>query len=437
VDSTTVPPWSASSRSEALSGGRERLLQGVVQLVTADDRPAAARRLARALGCDDMLIFVIDEALGVPLPAPGFPQTLPNGRAWQAFLKECSPGSVRRSRQRFPHTVKDQDVTAITAADGAVLVFLGTPSPSSEVEVVVQLLPLVSAALRREQTARVAQTEAAIAEQAAHDSQALADMLDQTRQDLHEALVRADRALRMRSDFLSIASHELRTPLTSLRLQVNLLQRQILTLPDATPGANKLSSMVSSLDRNLQRLTVLAHDLLDVAQINSGRLAIRRAPMDLADLAHEVADRFEDEATRRGCRLIVDASVSVEGEWDHSRLDQVLTNLISNALAYGRGHPVVVQVAPDSSYARLQVKDQGPGIAPDDQERIFHRFERAGSKDDGSGLGLGLYITREIVQAHGGRITVDSAPGAGARFIVELPCNAWCRRESKSGAVPG
>jgi signal transduction histidine kinase len=368
-----------------------------------------------------VLIFVVDQTLGVPLPAPDFPQTLPNGRAWQAFLKECSPGSVQRSHQRFPHTAEDREVTAITAADGTVLVLLGTPPPSSELEVVVQLLPLVSAALRREQSERVALTQAAIAEQAARDSQALADVLDQTRQDLHQALVRADQALRMRSDFLSIAAHELRTPLTSLRLQLSLLQRQVLTLPETVPGASKLSGMVASLDRNLQRLTVLAQDLLDVSQINSGRLAIRRAPMDLTDLAHEVTDRFEDEAKRRGCRLIVDAPVPVEGEWDHSRLDQVLTNLISNALAYGRGHPVTVRVAPDSSHARLQVQDQGPGIAPDDQERIFRRFERAGSKDDGSGLGLGLYITREIVQAHGGCITVDSSPGAGATFIVELP----------------
>ena len=421
MDSTTVPPWSASSRSEGLSGESERLLRDVVQLVTAHDRPAARRRLARALGCDDVLIFVVDEALGVPLPAPDFPQTLPNGRAWQAFLKECSPGSVRRSRQRFPHTLEDRDVTAITSADGAVLVLLGTPAPSSELEVVIQLLPLISAALRREQTARVAQTEAAIAEQAVRDSQALADVLDQTRQDLHQALVRADQALRMRSDFLSIAAHELRTPLTSLRLQVSLLQRQILTLPQTVPGVSKLSGMVASLERNLRRLTVLTQDLLDVSQINSGRLAIRRAPMNLTDLAHDVIDRFEDEATRRGCRLVLDAPVPVEGEWDPSRLDQVLTNLISNALTYGGGHPVIVQVAPDSSHARVRVQDHGPGIAPDDQERIFHRFERAGSKDDGSGLGLGLYITREIVQAHGGCISVDSSPGAGATFIVELP----------------
>jgi signal transduction histidine kinase len=143
--------------------------------------------------------------------------------------------------------------------------------------------------------------------------------------------------------------------------------------------------------------------------------------MDLTDLAHEVTDRFEDEAKRRGCRLIVDAPGSVEGEWDHSRLDQVLTNLISNALTYGKGHPVTVRVSSESFYARLQVQDQGSGIAPEDQERIFQRFERAGSKEDGSGLGLGLYITSELVQAHGGHITVASSPGAGATFMVELP----------------
>jgi signal transduction histidine kinase len=216
-------------------------------------------------------------------------------------------------------------------------------------------------------------------------------------------------AVRARDEFLGIASHELKTPLTSARLQIQMAQR----------GTHPLDP--AQLLKQADRLLRLIEDMLDVSRIDAGRLRLERSTTDLAAVAAEVLDRFEPQAAAAGCKIVRDLSAGVAGEWDAYRLEQVITNLLTNAVKYAPGRPIEVSVARRDSKGILTVRDHGNGVRLADRERVFRRFERAANVRQSSGLGLGLFISRQIVEAHGGRIGLDDAKGDGACFVVELP----------------
>jgi signal transduction histidine kinase len=226
----------------------------------------------------------------------------------------------------------------------------------------------------------------------------------------------ARQAIRVRDQFLSIASHELRTPLTSLMMRVQWLQEW---------GGGEIPAEISrSLDvvtRQGKRLKRQVDDLLDVSRLEAGRLELQRAEVDLVELVEDVIATFELGLARAGCEVRRDMPEPVRGCWDRSRLEQVISNLLSNALKFGAGHPIDIGVRWAERTALMVVSDHGMGIGQAEQKRIFDRFARAVSSTHFGGLGLGLYICREIVAAHGGTIRVESRLGEGARFIVELP----------------
>jgi PAS domain S-box-containing protein len=234
-------------------------------------------------------------------------------------------------------------------------------------------------------------------------------------------------AVRARDEFLSVASHELKTPLTPLQLKLTAMLRAIEQQPGVPLSAERVARDLDTARRQVRKLADLIEDLLDVSRISVGKLSVNPAPVDLSALVREVVVRYAPQAAQAGCPVEVEAPAPVEGTWDPRRMEQVVTNLLTNALKYGAGKPLHLRVGLEEGRAVLSVRDEGIGIAPEAQPHIFERFMRAASARNYSGMGLGLFITREIVHAHGGGIRVESAPGKGAVFTVTLPLVAQAR----------
>jgi PAS domain S-box-containing protein len=231
-------------------------------------------------------------------------------------------------------------------------------------------------------------------------------------------LAQAQEAVRLRDEFLSIASHELKTPLTALLLQLEDLQDRIRALDP------QLERKVERALRSGGRLTDLVETLLDVARIASGRFELRLGDVELGQMIEEVADRMRESAARQGCELIVHVESRPHVQGDRLRLEQVVVNLLSNAMKYGAGAPIELTARPVAGGAEIVVDDGGPGIAEDDRVRIFDRFERASSMRNYGGLGLGLYVSREILAAHGGTIQVARSERGGARLVAWIPLSS-------------
>lgn len=232
------------------------------------------------------------------------------------------------------------------------------------------------------------------------------------------AQAQLERAVRMRDDFMSMVSHELRTPLNTMFLQAQL-RRRFFEQPD--PDVARLKAMAERDERQIRSMIRLIDDMLDVSRLRTGRLGIALQPCDLVAIAARVIDSLAEQMHAGGLQVLLDAPAQLPLVCDEFRIEQVLTNLLTNALRYGGGRPVHVRVAPDNGAALVSVTDGGVGIAPEHHERIFAQFERADAARQAPGLGLGLYIAREIVAAHGGRIDLRSAPGQGSTFTVRLP----------------
>jgi signal transduction histidine kinase len=219
----------------------------------------------------------------------------------------------------------------------------------------------------------------------------------------------AQDSIRARDEFLSIASHELRTPLTSLRLVVG-------------HGRDNPAKAFQMVDRQISRLSRLVEGMLDVGQIAMGPLALHLGEVDLVAVVRQAVRLLEADLARARCPLELLAPAPVMGRWDPDRLEQVVTNLLSNAIKFGAGKPIQMVVEERAGSATLRVRDQGIGIPPERLQHVFERFERAVSVREYGGLGLGLYLARELVRAHGGTLSAQSELGGGSTFTVELPC---------------
>lgn len=244
------------------------------------------------------------------------------------------------------------------------------------------------------------------------------------RQELQEAKAQLQRAVGMRDDFMSMIAHELRNPLNSVYLQAQLRRKML--AGDKVPDAQAMLKMVERDERQIRSMVRLLDDMLDVSRARTGRLAVVPAPFDLSASAREVVEAIQEQASASGVQITLAAPATLMIAGDEFRIEQVITNLLTNALRYGGGKPVTVTVGvrEDEKEAFVSVRDQGMGIAPADQERIFEQFERTDGAAQVPGLGLGLFIARQIAQAHQGRLEVRSAPGDGAEFILSLPLPA-------------
>ncbi|WP_313660222.1 hybrid sensor histidine kinase/response regulator [Pseudomonas coleopterorum] len=254
------------------------------------------------------------------------------------------------------------------------------------------------------------------------------DALERSRQEQEVLLKRLqvtqselEHAVRMRDDFMSIVSHEVRTPLNGLILETQLRKLHLARDNADAFTLDKMRAMVERDERQIQSLIRLIEDMLDVSRIRTGKLSIRPAQFDLAQLVRNLVDSFAPQVDAADCTISLRAGEPVLGIWDEFRIEQVVSNLISNALRYGGKGPVEVTVYGHNGWARVEVRDHGIGISKENQLRIFQQFERVSGSNVVAGLGLGLFISEQIVAAHGGRIEVESALGDGATFRVSLP----------------
>ena len=235
----------------------------------------------------------------------------------------------------------------------------------------------------------------------------------------HAAAEERDRSSR---EFLSIASHELKTPVTSLKIQLQMALRN-LAISGTSPPPEKLQKVLATSVQQVDRLTRLIEDLLDVSRIQSGKISFHLESIDLSVMLTDVIERYREPLEAARCKLTLSLEKGVFAVADRGRMEQVIVNLIWNVLKYAPGAPLSVTLKKFNDFARVEVADSGPGIEVHQQKRIFERFGRAGSSRNISGLGLGLFISQQIVEAHGGAIRVESRPGQGAKFIIGLPLN--------------
>jgi signal transduction histidine kinase len=229
-------------------------------------------------------------------------------------------------------------------------------------------------------------------------------------------------AIRGRDDFISIASHELKTPITSLKLQFQMAARQIGAGDIRVFIEDAVRKRIDSVNRQIDRMTRLIEDMLDVARVETGKLHLDKKRFDLSVLVTETTERFGEQLKVVNSPVDLEVEPGIYFYGDEYRMDQVISNLVTNAIKYGPGRPVRIRLRSMDGRARLSVQDGGSGIAEKDRARVFERFERAVGSDNVSGLGLGLYISKQIVEALGGTISLESEVGRGSTFTVELPC---------------
>lgn len=239
--------------------------------------------------------------------------------------------------------------------------------------------------------------------------------------ELHQTQEELQRSLRMRDEFMSLVAHELRTPLNTLFLETQMRSLQLKRGTLGSVNPDQFEAMIRRDERQIKSMIRLIDDMLDVSRMRSGQLSIRPGQVNLMDLLERVVSDLSLQASATGCKLALRPHPPVEGCWDEFRIEQVVVNLLTNALRYGGGQPVEVSLQYVKDTVSIHVRDEGKGIAPADLERIFEPYERGARNGEPKGLGLGLYISRQLALSHGGQLCVTSKPGEGSTFTLTLP----------------
>jgi signal transduction histidine kinase/ActR/RegA family two-component response regulator len=396
-----------------------RVLALVAELSDLERRATAGKALAEHLGADDLLIFSPDDEVGALLPAPGFLQTLPQGRSWGRFLGQCVDEGRAEAELPYPDAATGVLARGIALRGGAVLVLLGGHPRDDLVAPAVEALPLLTAAFRAERRAMAGAGHAVAAVASARQAEKLVARLTQLQGELQEALRDLNEASRLKDDFLATLSHELRTPLNAIVGWAHVLQ-------SGDVDRDTAAKAVETIRRSAQAQNQLISDMLDVSRIVAGKLRLDFEPTDLPAVIHAALDTVRPAAAAKGVDLVqeLDPSASrVLGDPD--RLQQVMWNLLSNAIKFTpAGGCVRISLEPLATDVLTTVEDDGPGIEADFLPHVFDRFRQADSSPSRrhGGLGLGLAIVRHLVELHGGTVEARNREGGpGAAFQVRLP----------------
>lgn len=247
------------------------------------------------------------------------------------------------------------------------------------------------------------------------------EALEKSRQELRATQVELERALAMRDDFMSLVGHELRTPLNTLHVESQIRQLRLDKGEMSAFSEENLRVMVARDSRQIKSMIRLINDMNDVSRIQNDKLSIQPTPTNLSQLLHGIVADLAQQAEAAGSTFELDAQADVTGTWDEFRIEQIIINLLTNALRYGDSKPVTIKLTANATHATLKVRDQGLGIPPAEQTRIFEKFERGNTKKAKEGLGMGLFIARQLAEAHKGTLVVESAAGEGSTFTLTLP----------------
>lgn len=236
--------------------------------------------------------------------------------------------------------------------------------------------------------------------------------------ELRQAITKIKNESNLREEFIAIASHELKNPLNALKLQTQMIQKR------QSKGKFDLDDnqkFLSNLERQTNRLELLIDDMSDATRLSTGKFSLNKQSMSMNQLVEYTLKNLEEVLFKADCSVKIDFQSELEGRWDSSRIEQVLTNIISNSAKYAAGSPIEITLSKKDNFAVITIKDFGPGIAEENQELIFNKYGRANESDAIQGLGLGLYISRQIVEEHKGTLELTSSIGHGSSFQISLP----------------
>lgn len=405
----------------------------VAALADRTRRSEAAHALANQLGADDLLIFSPDPEIGPLLPALGFPQTLPEGLSWRAFLKKCAAEGQAIGSLCCPYSHETKGALGIRGNCGSALVLLGGKPRHEDLKEIQALLPLLAAAFQGERAALTAEAHAAVAQQAAAQAEDLAKSLDQSRKQLGVALDKAKASAaenaqlyqkmraadRHKNEFLAMLAHELRNPLAPIQNAVQIIDAK-------APPVPELQWAKDVVNRQVQQLCRLVDDLLDLSRISRGKIALCKERIELAAVVNNAVESSRPLIDQRGHSLIITLPPEpVLLEADPARLAQVLLNLLNNAAKYtDRGGLINLLAEQGEDKITIRVKDTGIGIPPEKLPQVFDMFtqvERPGSSTQ-DGLGIGLTLVQRLLELHGGTVEAYSAGiGKGSEFVIRLP----------------
>jgi signal transduction histidine kinase len=398
------------------------ILKLIAGLSESSNRMHAASKLASFFGGRSLMIFIRDPEINILLPAPGFQQTIPDGKEWYSFLNKTVTQEFYTGTLPFPDNASLQLAVGIAGPSHSAVVLLGGHPLEADLTGLKEILPILISLFKKEQELMSARIRTELAEKTAAKAEKLANTIDLMRLNLNDALIKQEKdrkdieeLMRKKDEFMDVASHELKTPLTSMKAYLQILQRAI------TKGDNGHAiRFVEHANTQVDRLTALVNDLLDVSKIQAGQMLYNFGEFDISEVINEVVSQIQVGVSTH--KVIVENNIPAIINSDRHRLEQVIGNFLSNAIKYSpEADKVLVSSGLFNGNVRVTVTDFGIGIPAEMQALVFDRFYRVHtSSQKFPGLGIGLYISAEIIKRHGGHVGVNSDK-RGTRFYFEIP----------------